>query len=374
MAFSVVFIRMTFIDTADFGRYLFVSLGFLAPLYALGLGGWMREESVTWFSVGLAVALFALAVFALLGVLYPPYLPPEMLSPQEVQARTQPADLRFDGSIRLVGHRLSSHRARPGGEIMVTLCWESLMSIEEDYVYFVHLLGPEEMIVGARSTHPGLGRYPTSRWTPGDRFCDVLDVSVEELTPAPAVYDVEIGWHKPGADQRLQTYASDGSPLELVTLDRIKVAPESYPSVTVPKRVDADLGGQITLLGYDANGLGVMPGEALSVTSYWEARIPPQADYTIFLHLAASDGPPHAQDDGQPRQGTYPTSFWDVGEVVTDLHTIRVPVDLPPGDYPLVAGMYLLETGERLQWLGPNGARQGDVVPLDTVSVRSEGP
>jgi hypothetical protein len=374
LAFLVVFVRMTFIDTANFGRYLFVSLGFLAPLYAVGLGEWVREDCTTRFSIGLAAALLAFAIFALIGVLYPPYRPPEMLSPQEVQARTRPVDLRFDGSIRLVGHRLSSHRAQPGGEILVTLCWESLASTEEDYVYFVHFLGPEEMIVGARSTHPGLGRYPTSRWKPGDRFCDVLDVSVEDLAPAPAVYDIEIGWHEPGADQRLRTYASDGSPLELVLLDRIKVAPEVYPSVTVPKRVDADLGGQITLLGYNANGLEVMPGDDLTVTLYWEARVPPPADYSVFLHLAASDGPPYAQDDGQPRHGGYPTSFWDVGEVVTDPRTIHIPLDLPSGDYPLVSGMYLLETGERLHWLGPDGDLEGDAVPLGTVIVQSERP
>jgi hypothetical protein len=192
------------------------------------------------------------------------------------------------------------------------------------------------------------------------------------MTPVPAVYDVEIGWHKPGADQRLQTYASDGSPLELVLLDRIKVAPEAYPSVTVPKRVDADLGGQITLLGYDAERLEAMPGDALTVTLYWEARVPPPADYSVFLHLAAFDGPPHAQHDGQPRHGSYPTSMWDVGEVVTDPRTIHIPVDLPPGTYPLVAGMYLLDTGERLHWLGSDGALQGDAVSLDTVVVQSE--
>jgi hypothetical protein len=256
---------------------------------------------------------------------------------------------------------------------LVTLCWESLASVEEDYVYFVHFLGPEEMIVGARSTHPGMGRYPTSRWTPGDRFCDVLDVTVEEGVPAPAVYDVEIGWHRPGADQRLEACAPDGSPLELILLERIKVAPETYPSVTVPRRIGADLGGQITLLGYDVNKLEVIPGDVLTVTLYWEAQVPPPADYSVFLHLAASDGPPYAQDDGQPQYGTYPTSFWDVGEVVIDPRTVHIPVDLPAGDYPLVAGMYLLETGERLPWLGPDGAPRGDVVRLGTVIVQSKG-
>jgi hypothetical protein len=361
---------MIFIDTADFGRYLFVSLGLLGPLYVLGIGQWIHEKDLRWLSMGLVGATFALAIFALIQVLHLAYAVPRMLSPQEVEARAQPADLRFGESIRLSGHRLERHRAQPGGEIAVTLCWESLASMEEDFVYFVHFLGPEERIVGARTTHPGLGRYPTSRWSPGDRFCDIIDVPVEKWTPAPAVYDVEIGWHKPEVDERLPVYDSDGSSLDWVLLDQIKVAPKVGLSVAVPQRIDADLGGEITLLGYDVDELQVASGDTLSVTLYWEAQVRPAANYTVFLHMAASDGPPYAQDDGPPMDGTYPTSFWDVGEVVVDRRRIRVPANLPPGDYPLVAGMYLLETGERLRWLGTDGAVRGDAVFLDTITVR----
>jgi 4-amino-4-deoxy-L-arabinose transferase-like glycosyltransferase len=371
--FLVVFARMTFIDTADFGRYLFVSLGFLAPLYVLGIGQWVGDSGVKWLSLGLAGGTFVLAVFALTQVLHPAYAVPQMLSPQQVQARTQPSALRFGKSIRLLGHKLGQHRAQPGGEITVTLCWESLASMGEDFVYFVHFLGPEERIVGARTTHPGLGRYPTSHWSPGDRFCDVLGVPVEKRTPAPAVYDVEIGWHEPDGGERLPAYDGDGTPLEWVLLDRIKVAPEKEPAVSIPRRVDADLGGEITLLGYDVGALQVSPGDTLSVTLYWEAQVRPLVNYTVFLHVAAADGPPHAQDDGPPAEGTYPTSFWDVGEVVTDPRTIHIPADLPPGDYPLVAGMYRLETGERLPWLGVDEAVRGDAVALDTITVRPDG-
>jgi 4-amino-4-deoxy-L-arabinose transferase-like glycosyltransferase len=371
--FLVVFARMTFIDTADFGRYLFVSLGFLTPLYVLGIGQWLRGRRVKWLSLGMASGMVVLALFALIQVLHPAYADPEMLSTQEIQARTQPSALRFGESIRLLGHKLDRRRARPGEEVAVTLCWESLASMEEDFVYFVHFLGPEERIVGARTTHPGLGRYPTSHWSPGDRFCDVLGVPVEKRTPAPAVYNVEIGWHEPDGGERLPAYDGDGTPLEWVLLDRIKVAPEKEPTVSIPRRVDADLGGEITLLGYDVDALQVSPGDTLSVTLYWEAQVRPPVNYTVFLHLAAADGPPHAQNDGPPAGGTYPTSFWDVGEVVTDPRTIHIPADLPPGDYPLVAGMYRLETGERLPWLGVDGAVRGDAVALDTITVRPDG-
>lgn len=376
VTFLVVFARMTLIDTANFGRYLFVSLGFLAPLYVLGLSTWLPRQA-KWerrFVIGLSLAMLALAIFALVGVLFPAYAPPAMLTQKQVASRSRPADLRFDRAIHLIGYDLSQRRANPGGEVAVTLCWEAMSSMEENYAYFVHFLGPEESIVGARNTHPGLSRYPTSRWKPGDRFCDVLEVPVEHWTPAPAVYDVEVGWHKPGSDERLPAFDPEGAPIELAVLDRIKVAPRVYPTVTVPTHVDANLSNQITLLGYRADQLEVTSGETLDIMLYWEARTPPPADYTVFLHLAASQGPPHAQDDGQPRSGRYPTSFWDVGEVVTDSHALQVPVDLPPGDYPLVAGLYRLETGERLRWLAPDGTVKGDAVPLATVVIRSDSP
>jgi len=377
VVFLIVFIRMVSIDTANFGRYLFVSLAFLAPLYALGLSEWVRPLARRWLPVGLAVAALALALFALLGVLRPAYAPPAMRSVEKIQARTQAADLRFGDSIRLVGYAIDRDRVLQGGEVAVTLCWEALAPMEADYAYFVHVLGPEESKVGARDTHPGLGRYPTSRWAKGDAFCDVVRVPVETWAPAPAVYDVAVGWYlyqEGQVKEHLPAFDAGGAPLELVVLDKIKVRPESYTAVEVPNRLDGDLGGQVTLLGYEADELEVAPGEAVGVTLYWAAQAPVPADYTVFLHLAASEGSPYAQADGQPQHGAYPTSFWDAGEVVHDPRTIVVPADLPPGDYPLVAGMYLLETGERLPWLAPDGNVQGDSVPLAVLTVRAGAP
>lgn len=382
VTFLIIFARMTMIDTADFGRYLFVSLAYLAPLYALGLNEWLDIPRQRWLSsrasqglaTGLAAVLLALAAFALLGVLRPAYEPPQMLSREGVNARVGPADLRFGEAIHLIGYDVDRNRVLPGGEVAVTLCWEALAPLAEDYVYFVHLLGPNESIVGARNTHPGLSRYPTSRWTPGNVFCDVVRVSAEEWAPAPAVYGVEIGWYQPQSGERLPAYSSDGAQIELVLLERVKVTPNTYPTVQVPNRLDADLDGQATLLGYQVDRQEIAPGEQVNITLYWTAQVPVAADYTVFVHLAAPSGPPHAQDDGQPQRGTYPTTFWDVGEVVVDPHAILIPGDLPPGDYPLVAGMYLLETGARLRWLAEDGSARSDAVPLMNLEVKSGGP
>jgi 4-amino-4-deoxy-L-arabinose transferase-like glycosyltransferase len=365
------FARMTVSAAADFGRYWFVSLAVLASLCALGLNEWFGRVSF-WPTFGLVGLLFALAIFALVGVLWPTYAPPTMLSLEQIRARTQPADIRFGDSIRLVGYSIDRDRVLPGGEVTATLCWEALASMDEDYVYFSHLIGPGESKIGARDTYPGLGCYPTSRWIPGDAFCDAMRVPVEVWAQAPAVYDVTVGWYlyKEGeVREHLSAHDPSGAPLELVTLGKIKVKPKEYATVEVPNQLDADLGDQVVLLGYDVDKLAAVQGEAVNVTLYWVAQAPVPVDYTVFLHLAAATGPPHAQDDCQPQRGGYPTSFWDVGEVVVDMHTILIPPDLPSGEYPLVAGVYLLETGQRLHWLAPDGEVQGDAVPLAMVTV-----
>jgi len=366
ICFGVVFARMTMIDTADFGRYLFVSLAYLAPLYALGLTEVSSGRSVLF---GVLFTMTALAVFGLAGVLYPAYAAPPMLSEQQVRARTRPVDLRFGDGIRLLGYDLSDDRVAPSGAVEATLCWQTLEPMEEDYVYFVHILGAEERIFGRRNTHPGLSRYPTSRWMPGDLFCDRLRVPVSDGVPAPAVYDVEIGWREPDAGDRLPIHDSSGRRLEFLSLDKVKTVPPVDRAIEVPKPVGASLDSKVTLRGYALDRTSVSQGETLDVTLYWAAQRPLDVDYTVFLHLASSEGSPHAQDDGQPRRGTYPTSFWDVGEIVIDPRQIRVPDDLPPGDYQVVAGLYILETGERLRWTKPGGTVRGDAVPLTTVSV-----
>ncbi|MGD2104396.1 MAG: DUF2142 domain-containing protein, partial [Anaerolineae bacterium] len=58
--FLIVFFRMLYIDSAHFGRYLHVSLGFLAPLYVLGLAGLGRDKDTGRIAIGVATGLLAL--------------------------------------------------------------------------------------------------------------------------------------------------------------------------------------------------------------------------------------------------------------------------------------------------------------------------
>jgi hypothetical protein len=86
----------------------------------------------------------------------------------------------------------------------------------------------------------------------------------------------------------------------------------------------------------------------LKLTLFWQPLTTLPVDYTTFLHLRNRDGTTVAQRDRQPLDGAYPTSYWQAGETIIDPMTLPLPDTLPAGSYTLVAGLYQLETMERL--------------------------
>jgi hypothetical protein len=56
--------------------------------------------------------------------------------------------------------------------------------------------------------------------------------------------------------------------------------------------------------------------------------------------------------------------------VVADRRVLIVRSDTPPGDYVILAGMYLPENGTRLGVRDGDGNAIGDAVRLTTLSIR----
>ena len=130
-----------------------------------------------------------------------------------------------------------------------------------------------------------------------------------------------------------------------------------------------NLGENIRLIGHEVNDT-VGAGETLRPRLYWQARAVMDEDYTVFVHLLDEGGNLRAQQDCQPQRGDYPTSLWRRGEVIWDGHEISLPPDLLAGTYRLVAGMYLLESMERLPVFDKTGRRlPDDLIPLGEIQV-----
>ena len=241
--------------------------------------------------------------------------------------------------------------------------------MDEDYVVFVQVLGPENLQVASRRTYPGLGRFPTSLWPVGRAFCDTYRMDVAPWAEAPLRYQIEIGLFAPESDTRLPAANAQGATVEVPIAANVVVAPPDAQAAPDQPAL-ARLGEVIALRSYEVH-TPVRAGKPLTVTLRWEALAPMEKDWLAFIHLWTPGTPaPLAQSDAPPRDGWYPTSVWQAGDRVPDRHTLQLPADLAPGRYPLWAGMYRPEDGARLPAFGPEGRYAHDLIPLGEVEVR----
>ncbi|MCX7681121.1 MAG: hypothetical protein N2508_03995, partial [Anaerolineae bacterium] len=248
------------------------------------------------------------------------------------------------GALRLLGFNLDTTSARPGEPLHLTLFWRADASPAADCHVTITANGLP-LYRGA----PVHGTYPTSLWSAGE-------VIVDRYNP-PLPRDMPPGVHTLRAE------------LCGVTVDLGTVAVEAInrsfalPSISHPLHIR--FGEQVMLLGYELAQENVAPGEKLALTLYWQALREMEENYTVFVHLIAPDGTIAGQRDSWPVNGTYPTSLWMSGEVVTDSYEIEVPLGATPGMHRLEVGLYVAATGKRLEVSGsPSNA-----VTLQTIAV-----
>ena len=357
---------------APHGRLLFPALGAWALLVGLGLRQLVERRA----RIGRVIVRALPAGCAVLATLAPgariaaTFAPPRLESPAKVStACTAPADLRYDGLAQLLCAEVSPDRVAPGGQVSVTVCWTPLAPMDRDYTVFVHLIGPQESRVMERHTYPGLGKYPTSAWVPGEAFCDTYTGEVAGWAAAPIRYRVEVGLFDAETGNRLIAHAADGHPLDPPVVGEISVVSRQNEPSDLAQPPPASFDDGITLTGSQMPG-AAQPGSEVDVTLNWAATSTPTQDYVAFVHLwQPGDPSPLAQEDSQPRAGWYPTSVWRAGDLIPDVHTLRLPADLPPGVYPLWAGLYRPDDGTRLAAFGPDGRLPDDLVPLGTLRI-----
>lgn len=111
-------------------------------------------------------------------------------------------------------------------------------------------------------------------------------------------------------------------------------------------------------------GTTYAPGDVVLVTLVWQPLETLPEDYSVGVHIAAADGFPLAQRDGQP-QGTFGAmTRWQVGEYYFDHHGIPLPVAIPQGDYQIQVVVYRWQDGTRLSY------GDGDIARLIGITVQ----
>jgi hypothetical protein len=197
----------------------------------------------------------------------------------------------------------------------------------------------------------GLGDQPVH---PG-----VMDLTAVEKLPFMLARELEVG-EENGHFSLTAYYPGQGARcgwLRPVThfcvLGQVEVSGLPLPEGAV------NFNDQIALLDIEVEPSHLSPGGLLDVVLHWQGLAPMSEDYTVFVQVLDAEDRIVGQIDAWPRQGTFPTGQWTPGETVRDPYRVQLEANLPPGNYRLQAGWYLLATLRRLPVL------DGDGVPVD---------
>lgn len=176
---------------------------------------------------------------------------------------------------------------------------------------------------------------------PGIAFV-VGAVALPRPVPMPAT---ELATELPGDVQSGRPERTSGAK------DRAAPAPavsRTRPAVVSP--LDAELGGQLAVLGAELPLGNLAPGQKLGARFFFEVKRPLDRSWQIFLHVDARSGGYRIHGDHFPVRGEYPTTLWQAGEFITDTWVTTVPRDALAGTYDVWLGFY--EGDVRMPWSG----------------------
>jgi len=333
--------------------------GHTAAMGLLALGWWHIVERLRMPTVCHAVWAglpLALSVGSLFGLILPAYAPPRAVADLADLDFVTPYNVEVGGIARLVGVSVPEH-VQPGSLTWVEVCWQVIRPPQASYWQFVHIVGLNNEVLAGIDSVPGLGNYPTLDWQPGTSHCTDWPLAIPG-DALPGQYTVQTGLYNRTTMERLEAAFPDGERFNPPMIGALVV--DAMPSDLPASATSADVGfgGIIRLRGWELSPPDPSPGDLLTLTLYWEATAPPPVSYTVFVHLIDPRGPgqPLVQADNIPRGGLYPTNTWIVGGLVPDVHTLDLPLDLPPGDYTLRIGLYDLASGQRLPGPTPDSS------------------
>ncbi|QPC82374.1 hypothetical protein G4Y79_22255 [Phototrophicus methaneseepsis] len=160
----------------------------------------------------------------------------------------------------------------------------------------------------------------------------------------------------------------------------LNTEPGRAPARTEVRYTFSDEEGELArVTGYDLGRTTFAPGDTVRLAVYWQGRRDDIAiNYSSFVHIGEPEVPPLAQVDKLHPGGYAMSEWWSPEEYIYDEYEIKLPADMPAGDYTVFVGLYTCAlapagdcgNGYRPQVTDTEGQSVGDTLPLTTISVR----
>lgn len=337
------------VEQTEQGRLVFPALGSMAVLLALGLITLFRRQR--WVLTGIVAILAVWTAVMPFIVIQPAYAQPKPLASEAVIPT--PLNVQFGDEIQLLGYDFPETAVSPGESFFVTLYWEGLKPMSENYAIALHVVDAAGEVAASLDTIPYQGRYATAVWPPRQPFPDQYDLSLNPQA-APGLAAIWLTVYPWRQTERALPVTVDGLDVgNSLQLAQFKIKPGDNLRYTPSNPLDAAFGQAARLTGYEWSA------DTANLTLYWEAVEPNGRDYTVLVHILDESGELAAQADSPPQNNKYPTSIWAAGEQIRDLHPLDLS-QLSPDQYTILVGLYDRETGQRLPAFTADGRRLPD--------------
>jgi hypothetical protein len=136
------------------------------------------------------------------------------LAPFTVAGAPLPAGAtNFGDRIALRGVEIADTQLTPGGQLPLTLEWQALADITDDYTVTVQVLDANDRLVGQVDSWPVQGTFRTSQWTPGETIRDPFLVQLDPELP-PGQYRLLVGLYRLADLRRLPVLDENGAAVD----------------------------------------------------------------------------------------------------------------------------------------------------------------
>ncbi|MFI5267302.1 MAG: hypothetical protein ACHQ7M_08000 [Chloroflexota bacterium] len=249
--------------------------------------------------------------------------PPDAV--EGIERELTPVQATVGDAIQIRGYSAPDLTAgKPSPAIVEWRVADAHAALPPEVQQFAHLV---DRVSVTWSTNNDERAYPRSHWAPGDVVLTWFDLAPKVTAPTGG-YWIETGFYGYITNQPVPVTTVSGPPSASLRVGPLRLsgatpeAPSGAPLATFGN-------GEIALLAANHNGA--------DVELTWQALRQPATGYTVFVHLLDASGRVVAQHDGVPFDGSFPTTLWRSGDIVTDVHRLD---GSPSSGVRLEVGLY----------------------------------
>ena len=255
----------------------------------------------------------------------------------EASSLGTPLEVSLDNGLDTLAYKIVPTEVASGSSFEVELYLTPRKSIKHDYRPFFQLQDTANLIWNLNpheTVPPRWHREPpeTQYWSVGHYGQFARKYQVLSGTP-PGAYHLYATLFDAHTLETSKIISSDGAPLsDHVDLGQVTVVRPTIPPpvTTLEMQVETEtrLTSEITLLGGSTDRQQANPGDLLTITLFFRADTVPKTDEYITLALQETDFAARLQ-----LTPGFATSNWLKGDVWRGQHTLRLPANLPSGEY-----------------------------------------